>query len=362
MLPTNQPFALKIVFESHKEKRSSYAPETGVRYDGIYRIEKCWRKVGIQGFKVCRYLFVRCDNEPAPWTSDTHGDQPRPLPEIKELKNATDITERKEKPAWDYDEGYAWKWTKPPPMSRKSLETANPEDRKRGRRSTQNLSVRERLLKEFSCLLCRKVMTLPLTTPCAHNFCKSCLEGAFAGQAFVRERSREGGRSLRAQKNVMKCPSCLNDISDFLQNPQVNRELMDVIESLKRQSEESVEGSNDEESDVTDENRSNESEGSDEKKSNEIKGLDEKVSDEVNDDLCNEMHEVLKTGSENTEMLDVCNEEGAENHPAATSKRKKTKEMEKNAKKRKKVEKADDSQSSPYKVQVPHGDGDDDFA
>lgn len=21
-----------------------------------------------QGFKVCRYLFVRCDNEPAPWT------------------------------------------------------------------------------------------------------------------------------------------------------------------------------------------------------------------------------------------------------------------------------------------------------
>ncbi|RZR97227.1 hypothetical protein BHM03_00026366 [Ensete ventricosum] len=30
---------------SRKEKRSSYAPETGVRYDGIYRIEKCWRKV-----------------------------------------------------------------------------------------------------------------------------------------------------------------------------------------------------------------------------------------------------------------------------------------------------------------------------
>lgn len=36
------------VSRSHKEKRSSYAPETGVRYDGIYRIEKCWRKVGIQ--------------------------------------------------------------------------------------------------------------------------------------------------------------------------------------------------------------------------------------------------------------------------------------------------------------------------
>lgn len=33
---------------SHKEKRSNYAPEAGVRYDGIYRIEKCWRKDGIQ--------------------------------------------------------------------------------------------------------------------------------------------------------------------------------------------------------------------------------------------------------------------------------------------------------------------------
>lgn len=67
-----------------------------MRYDGIYRIEKCWQIAGLQvdmrnfmlyfvclffqymqliwchfhnqGFKVCRYLFVRCDNEPAPWT------------------------------------------------------------------------------------------------------------------------------------------------------------------------------------------------------------------------------------------------------------------------------------------------------
>lgn len=35
--------------------------------------------------------------------SDDHGDWPRPLPDIKELKSATDITERKESPFWDYD-------------------------------------------------------------------------------------------------------------------------------------------------------------------------------------------------------------------------------------------------------------------
>jgi hypothetical protein len=35
--------------------------------------------------------------------SDEHGDRPRPLPDIKELKNAIDVTFRKENPAWDYD-------------------------------------------------------------------------------------------------------------------------------------------------------------------------------------------------------------------------------------------------------------------
>ena len=74
---------------------------------------------------------------------------------------------------------------------------------------------------ECSCYICKKVMTSPLTTPCAHNFCKSCLEGAFDGQSFVRQRTCEGRRTLRAQKNIMKCPSCSNDIAEFLQNPQV---------------------------------------------------------------------------------------------------------------------------------------------
>lgn len=35
--------------------------------------------------------------------SDEHGDRPRPLPAISELKKATEITERKESPSWDFD-------------------------------------------------------------------------------------------------------------------------------------------------------------------------------------------------------------------------------------------------------------------
>ncbi|XP_047974159.1 E3 ubiquitin-protein ligase ORTHRUS 2-like [Salvia hispanica] len=226
------------VVRSHKEKRSSYAPEGGVRYDGVYRIEKCWRKAGLQGFVVCRYLFVRCDNDPAPWTIDTQGDRPRPLPSIPELKQAKDITERKKSPAWDFDEQKGvWTWTRPQPPSQKTLVDGDKVKITKRKNRSGTGSVKEKLLKEFSCLICRKVMVQPLTTPCAHNFCKACLEGAFAGQSHVKER-KNGGRTLRAQKNVMKCPSCPQDISEFLQNPQVNRELMNVIETLQNQLEE----------------------------------------------------------------------------------------------------------------------------
>ncbi|XP_047166570.1 E3 ubiquitin-protein ligase ORTHRUS 2-like [Vigna umbellata] len=226
------------VVRSHKEKRSSYAPETGVRYDGIYRIEKCWQIAGLQGFKVCRYLFVRCDNEPAPWTSDDRGDRPRPLPVIRELKKATVTFERTESPSWDFDEEDSlWKWKKPPPPSKRKVQSEEPVEGIRARSTRETTKFQLEMLKKrlhmgFSCMICTEVMVSPVTTPCAHNFCKSCLEGKFAGQALVKERSR-GGRTLRSQKIVIQCPSCPIDISDYLQHIQVNVDLKDAIESLK---------------------------------------------------------------------------------------------------------------------------------
>lgn len=239
------------VVRSYKDERSSYAPEKGYRYDGIYRVEKCWVIVGLQGLNVCRYLFVRCDNEPAPWTSDEHGDQPRPLPTLPELQKAIDIFERTESPSWHYDEVEArWTWKKPPPPSKEKVSKfqEDPEAiiqaRKAFKKAQQN-SIREQILKGFSCPLCKETLTLPVTAPCAHNFCKSCLERKFVGQAFVKERTCLGGRKLRSQKNVMKCPCCDNDIADFLQNLQVNTELNNAIEKLKQKIDEMEENNED---------------------------------------------------------------------------------------------------------------------
>ncbi|KAL9992053.1 putative transcription factor C2H2 family [Helianthus debilis subsp. tardiflorus] len=64
--------------------------------------------------------------------------------------------------------------------------------------------------------MCNKVMDLPLTTPCAHNFCKSCLLGC-------------------KDRNVTRCPSCSRDIYDLLLNPQVNEEMLTLIKSFQNQ-------------------------------------------------------------------------------------------------------------------------------
>ncbi|KAJ1388572.1 Zinc finger, RING-type [Sesbania bispinosa] len=195
--------------------------------------------------KYNRALQISCqEGYPVRVVSDDRGDRPKPLPFINELQKATTIFERTKSPAWDFDdEDSCWKWKKPPPPSRKKVqieESTKIEKSSKGKRKFQKMSIKEQLRKGFSCQICKHVMDSPVTTPCGHNFCKSCLEGAFAGQTFMRERNI-CGRTLRSQKNVMKCPTCTIDISDYLQNFQVDIGLKGVIESLKAKIEENGE-------------------------------------------------------------------------------------------------------------------------
>ncbi|GAU17628.1 hypothetical protein TSUD_255030 [Trifolium subterraneum] len=306
-IPAKMASNPRINAQSHKEKRSSYAPEAGVRYDGVYRIEKCWRKVGVQGHKVCRYLFVRCDNEPAPWTSDLSGDRPRPLPTVKEFKGAVDITERKGDPSWDFDEEKGcWLWKKPPPLSKKPMNVVDPIDPTkiqivRPKAKKVSFKIKDRLLKEFGCNICRKVLASPLTTPCAHNFCKGCLEGAFSGQSYIRNRATKSGRSLRTQKNIMKCPTCSTDIADYLQNPQVNREMMGVIETLQRQAEQMDEESSEESSAKSDENLKPDEETDVSKPSD----SNEKVEEEINKNDLNPLPQKRRKGADGKTVVNT---------------------------------------------------------
>ncbi|GBG84211.1 hypothetical protein CBR_g38183 [Chara braunii] len=274
LLSCKRGFPLRVV-RSHKEKRSAYAPIRGVRYDGIYRVEKCWRKKAEQGTLICRYLFVRCDNEPAPWLSDDHGDRPRPLPPVPELKKAQDIKERKVRPAWDWkEEEQHWGWTIDPPRSR------HLNVRSEGMLKRKQLTIQQKLLKEFGCNLCRRVLESPLCTPCGHNFCKACLEGEFKGIEEVRVRGRPGGRTLRAQKLAKPCPMCKSDIAEYMIHPQVNREMEGIIDTLRKNAEKAEE----------DADKDNEEDGEDE-------SMSEGEGDENDDEEEREEEEEADAGS-----------------------------------------------------------------
>ncbi|ELT94360.1 hypothetical protein CAPTEDRAFT_57293, partial [Capitella teleta] len=43
---------------------STYAPEEGYRYDGLYKVEKWWYATGSSGFKVYKFALKRADEAP----------------------------------------------------------------------------------------------------------------------------------------------------------------------------------------------------------------------------------------------------------------------------------------------------------
>ncbi|KAG0273158.1 E3 ubiquitin-protein ligase uhrf1 [Linnemannia exigua] len=57
---------IRVVRGAHL--KNIYAPRSGYRYDGIYKVVKYWPEVGKAGFRIWRYLMRRDDPEPAPWT------------------------------------------------------------------------------------------------------------------------------------------------------------------------------------------------------------------------------------------------------------------------------------------------------
>jgi len=226
------------VVRSYKEKRSAYAPseETPVRYDGIYRILRCWRKPGAQKHLICRYLFVRCDNSPAPWHSGENGDSVRlevPKEAQDEIKQAKgEVFQMSGEPFWDWlEDKQAWGWAKPQPASQRIPGNSRPANP--AKKIKQKLSEHEKALKEFSCGLCRKTLVNPLSTPCGHNFCKGCLDKKFEGITDIV--APNAARTLRIRKNQKPCPSCKADICDFLSTAQVNREMSAVITKLQEE-------------------------------------------------------------------------------------------------------------------------------
>uniref|UniRef100_A0A6Q2X1K6 E3 ubiquitin-protein ligase UHRF n=1 Tax=Esox lucius TaxID=8010 RepID=A0A6Q2X1K6_ESOLU len=206
---------VRVVRSSKGRRISKYAPEEGNRYDGIYKVVKYWPEIGKCGFLVWRYLLRRDDVEPAPWT-------PEGLERIQKLGLTVQVSVlfRHFLGHWASLKGKGDSKKQPgpavckesavPPAKRQKMEEAfqlteqqqslieqDQPNKKNWDEAMGHLKEGPNFLwkveQTFMCVCCQELAYQPITTICAHNVCKACLQ-----------------RSFRAE--VYTCPACRHDL------------------------------------------------------------------------------------------------------------------------------------------------------
>ncbi|XP_047369936.1 E3 ubiquitin-protein ligase UHRF1-like [Vespa velutina] len=217
---------VRVVRNFKLAKHSKYAPKEGNRYDGIYKVVKYYPDTGKSGFRVWRYLLRRDDPAPAPWTREGQA-----------RINALGL-----KPL--YPDGYLEAMKKNHPNKKRVIELEDEEllsskeivqIRKKQKREIYILDSKlikcinedtanakiwgecrlalpngkaaflQRVSERFTCVCCLEVVNNPVTTPCAHNICLTCLKRSFSS-------------------GVHNCPSCRHNMEKDYK--------MDINESL----------------------------------------------------------------------------------------------------------------------------------
>jgi putative restriction endonuclease len=79
----------------------AYSPLSGLRYDGLYRVEESWQSPGRSGFLVCRYRLVRLGKGGTPVPVDPAvlpgGPAPRAEATVQRLVRSTIVSKRVKK-------------------------------------------------------------------------------------------------------------------------------------------------------------------------------------------------------------------------------------------------------------------------
>ncbi|XP_012260233.2 E3 ubiquitin-protein ligase UHRF1-like isoform X1 [Athalia rosae] len=196
---------VRVVRNYKLAKHSKYAPADGNRYDGLYKVVKYYPQKGKSGFSVWRYVLRRDDPAPAPWTEqgklrlESLGLEmiyPDGYLEA-EKQNGNKRSKRGVFGATD---------DKSPPAKRRKTEGYKLEKEVSDliKKDTANVKLwddcrialpegKARFLAQvserFTCVCCQEIVYRPVTTPCGHNICLSCLKRSFSA-------------------GVYSCPSC----------------------------------------------------------------------------------------------------------------------------------------------------------
>lgn len=238
---------IRVIRSFKFAKHSKYAPEEGVRYDGIYKVVKYWPEKGQSGFIVWRYRLRRDDQYPAPWTAagkKTIRDlglqiqYPEGYLEAQAKKEAEKLAlknekkgKRKRKDDDDEEEqtsdGKSDSSPKKSPHKKAKTSYKIPEDslglikkdvknKKIWNEIIEVQDSHQKFLQEveerFICICCQELVYQPVTVECGHSTCKSCLQRAF-------------------KAGVVSCPSCRFGLDkDYVMD--INRNLGDALKKL----------------------------------------------------------------------------------------------------------------------------------
>uniref|UniRef100_A0A2P2I2V5 RING-type E3 ubiquitin transferase n=2 Tax=Hirondellea gigas TaxID=1518452 RepID=A0A2P2I2V5_9CRUS len=226
---------LRVVRSYKGGKHSEYAPEEGIRYDGIYKVCKYWAEAGKSGFKVWKYLMQRDDPIPAPWTVKGKARIQQlglvmQYPPDKETKAseepAKDATSSKGKKRKTSDNSEVSSGSKKARLSTSGyqLDSATKEAMAADKVNIKVWTVCEQAVlqgyqsfvsiveSEFSCICCHELLLDPVTTPCLHNVCRLCLKRSFNAQVFA-------------------CPACRHDLGEKYNMP-INDKLFSALKLI----------------------------------------------------------------------------------------------------------------------------------
>jgi E3 ubiquitin-protein ligase UHRF1 len=182
-------------------KHSRYAPEVGNRYDGIYKVVKYYPEKGNSGFVVWRYLLRRDDKSPAPWTSEgkeliQRNGLDKPLVPKRYLNASKEGGSSEHKNQKRLAEVVIDAYRKKAKTVAYELDDDVRQlieqdiNKKLWQLCIQFLKLgKQQFLAEvadiFECICCQELVHKPVTTPCKHNTCKTCLQRSFAAKVYT---------------------------------------------------------------------------------------------------------------------------------------------------------------------------------
>ncbi|XP_031787285.1 E3 ubiquitin-protein ligase UHRF1 isoform X1 [Nasonia vitripennis] len=220
---------VRVVRSYKLSKYSKYAPSEGNRYDGLYKVVKYYPEYDEDGFRLWRYLLRRDDPLPPPWTPEGKrriaelGLKMR-YPDGYEKKNLEKKIEKPEKKLSIRNNANEVKDTQPKKKQKvepyhldsnvselidKDVVNAKLWQACKSYLASGKACFQNQVSKSLQCVCCHDLVFKPVTTPCAHNICQSCLKKSFVA-------------------GVNCCPTCRFKLKKNLKLP-INKDLAMIL-------------------------------------------------------------------------------------------------------------------------------------